>query len=791
MTTQLDANTPILVGAGQLVDRLDSQDYRQLSPTDLAAEAAKLAFSDAGLEEERMGRVDAIFAVRTVADSVPVQMRPIRAPFGTPANVPAAIAARLGATPTTLVYSPACGDEPQKLVGEICERLHAGEMRLVLLCGGEAESTQRAVQGAGKSLDWSEPSAAAFEDRRSSAILRTKHMAEHGMLAPTHIYPLLEHARRARLGLSREAYAAEMGRLLAGFSQVAADNPYAASPHARAAEEIATVSERNRMICDPHTRAMVARDQVNLGAALLLTTVGVARELGIDDDRWVFLHGYSAANERAVLEREDLGASAAMSGCYQQALAEANVTLQEIRHLDIYSCFPIAVFAALDALGLEAEDERSLTLTGGLPFFGGPGNNYSLHALAELMARLRREPGSYGMVGANGGFMNTHAVGIYSTRPKPFSICDSSLLQTRIDRLVAPAFTQRPHGWGRVETYTVTFGKQGPASVIAVGRLEATGERFIATTVPGDVQTITAFTEQDGLGQRILVRWHQGLNHFALDAARLDSLVPPVSKLLKERYEHVLVERRGPVLEVVINRPQVNNALIPEANDELAQIFDAFEADESLWIAIISGAGERAFCTGNDLKATAGGRRIWAPQTGFAGLTARAGRVKPVICAVNGYAMGGGFEIALACDLIVADESAQFALSEVRVGLIAGAGGLQRLTRQIPYKQAMEMILTGRRVSASEGLALGFVNRVVPTGTALESARRLADELLECSPTSIRLTKELLNAQARHASEEESVLQAYPATDRLLASEDFMEGLTAFAQKRKPHWRNR
>lgn len=791
MTSQLDSNTPILVGAGQLTERLDDPGYRQLSPTDLAAEAARLAFADAGLAQERMGQVDAIFAVRTVADSVPAPMRPVRAPFGTPANVPAAIAARIGATPGTLVYSPACGDEPQKLVGEICERLHAGELRLALLCGGEAESTQRAVQAAGKTLDWSEPSDVTCEDRRGSLILRTKHMAEHGMMAPTHIYPLLEHARRGRLGLSREAYAMEMGRLLAGFSQVAANNPYAASPHARTAEDIATVSDSNRMICDPHTRAMVARDQVNQGAALLLTTVGTARELGIAEDRWVFLHGYSAADDRAVLEREDLGASAAMAGCYHQALEAAGVTLEDIRHLDIYSCFPIAVFAAMDALGLPSTDERALTLTGGLPFFGGPGNNYSMHALAELIARLRSEPGSYGMVGATGGFMNTHAVGVYSTRPRPFTVCDSASLQARIDRLPAPAFTLRPAGWGRVESYTVTYGKQGPASVILVGRLEASGERFIATSVQGDAQTLVAFTEQDGLGRRVCVRWHQGLNQFALDAARLDALVPTPSKVLQERYEHVLVERRGPVLEVLINRPEVNNALIPEANDELAQIFDAFEADDSLWIAIIGGVGERAFCTGNDLKATAGGRRIWAPQTGFAGLTARAGRVKPVICAVNGYAMGGGFEIALACDLIVADESAQFALSEVRVGLIAGAGGLQRLTRQIPYKQAMEMILTGRRVSAGEGQALGFVNRVVAPGTALEGARRLADELLECSPTSIRLTKELLNAQAVHASEEDSVRQAYPATDRLLASEDFIEGLTAFAQKRKPQWRNR
>lgn len=787
----IDLSTPILVGAGQIIDRLGDPAYRQLSPTDLAAEAATLALLDSGLDAALASQVDAIFAVRTVADSVPSMMRAQRAPFGTPENVPAAIAARIGATARILVYSPACGDEPQKLVSEICERLHAGELRMALVCGAEAESTQRAVQAAGNKLDWSEACEVQCDDRRGTNTLRTRHMGEHGLTMPTNIYPLLEHARRARLGESRESYSAQMGQLLSGFSDVASRNPFAASRKAQSASSITEVSESNRLIADPHTRAMVARDQVNLGAALLLTTVGTAQTLGIDQSRWVFLHGYSSADERPVLEREDLGASAAMAGCYRQALEAAGIELADVRYFDLYSCFPIAVFAALDSLGLQANDPRGLTLTGGLPFFGGPGNNYSMHALAEMIVCLRDDPGTYAMIGANGGFMSTHAVGVYSTRYKPFQSCDSSSLQARINTLPAPAFTTRPSGWGRVETYTVTYDKQGPRSIIVVGRLESSGERFIATSIESDANTLASFVAADGLGQRIFVRWHQGINRFASNLQLFEALIPRPGKQLLDHYEHVSVERRDHVLEVLINRPEVNNALIPEANDELAQIFDAFEADESLWIAVISGAGTKAFCTGNDLKATASGRRIWAPLTGFAGLTARPGRVKPVICAVNGYAMGGGFEIALACDLIVADESAQFALSEVRVGLIAGAGGLQRLTRQIPYKQAMDMILTGRRVGAAEGFSLGFINRVVPTGTALAGARLLAEQLLESSPTSIRFTKELLNDQSRHASEEDSVRQAYAATDKLVASDDFIEGITAFAQKRPPQWKNR
>ena len=785
-------NTPIVIGVGQASERLDSPNYQQLAPVDLAARAAAAACDDA-LSLAALGpRIDAIFAVRTVADSVPAMMRPHMAPFGSPSNSPASVARRLGANPALLVHSPACGDEPQKLLNEACERLHRGDFKLALLCGGEAISTQRAAKGAGQTLDWSEQLDMPLEDRSEMMVLRSKQMTEHGMKAPTAVYPLLENARRKRLGLSREAYAKEMGRLLAPFSEVAANNPHASSQKIWTAQAIASTGAENRLIADPHPISVVARDQVNQGAAVLLTTVGTARELGIAEEKWVYLHGYSAVNERPVLERQDLGASAAMALAYQKALEEAGTSIDQIRFLDIYSCFPIAVFSALDAIGLDAQDPRGLTLTGGLPFFGGPGNNYSMHGIAEVVQRLRQAPGTLGLIGANGGFLSTHAVGIYSTSPREWKNCDSTAIQYQIDQLPAPAFKRDPDGWATVESYTVLHGKQGPSEVIIVGRLELSGERFIAHNIDGDEEGMQAFADRDGLLHRVCIRGlYQGRNLFAMSQQTLDRLCPKAPRHLLAQYEHVQVERRGHVLEVIINRPQANNALTPEANDELEQVFDTFDADASLWVAILTGAGTRAFCTGNDLKVSASGRRMWMPRTGFGGLTARRTRVKPVIAAVNGFAMGGGFEIALASDLIVADDKAQFALSEVRVGLAAGAGGMQRLTRQIPYKQAVEMILTGRRCGAAEGKELGFVNQVVPEGTALEAARKLADELLESSPTSIRVSMELLSQSEQFASTLDSVNVAYPGIDKLLSSDDFMEGLTAFGQKRKPQWKNR
>jgi enoyl-CoA hydratase/carnithine racemase len=261
--------------------------------------------------------------------------------------------------------------------------------------------------------------------------------------------------------------------------------------------------------------------------------------------------------------------------------------------------------------------------------------------------------------------------------------------------------------------------------------------------------------------------------------------------------EYCRIERDGHLLMVTINRPEVYNALHPMANQALSEAFDAFAADPELWVAIITGAGDKAFCTGNDLKYHAEqraktGARPQHPPKGFAGLTNRYDLAKPVIAAVNGFAMGGGFEIALACDLIIASDKAMFALPEPRVGLAAGAGGLQRLPRMIPLKQAMGMMLTGRRVSAEEGYRLGFVTAVVPHDTLMAEARRWAGEILECSPMSIRATKQVVMRSLDVPALEMATHNLdYPAYVDMTRSEDTIEGPLAFAEKRKPRWKGR
>ncbi len=261
------------------------------------------------------------------------------------------------------------------------------------------------------------------------------------------------------------------------------------------------------------------------------------------------------------------------------------------------------------------------------------------------------------------------------------------------------------------------------------------------------------------------------------------------------QYSTVVTE--GRLMIVTINRPEVYNACHPMANQELTDAFDAFAADPELWVAIITGAGDKAFCAGNDLKYHAElqaktGKRPVHPAKGFGGLTARFDLDKPVIAAVNGVAMGGGFEIALACDIIIASDKATFALPEPRVGLAAGAGGMQRLSRMIPLKKAMGMMLTGRHVPAQEGYELGFVTAVAPHAKLLDEARRWAGQILECSPMSVRATKQVvMRSLDAPALETAMHNQHFPAFVAMAHSEDTVEGPKAFAEKRKPSWKGR
>lgn len=254
--------------------------------------------------------------------------------------------------------------------------------------------------------------------------------------------------------------------------------------------------------------------------------------------------------------------------------------------------------------------------------------------------------------------------------------------------------------------------------------------------------------------------------------------------------DHIITASSDGIFTVTLNRPEKLNAITPAMHLALEAAFDRFAGDDSARVCIVTGAGDRAFCAGSDLTAFDPG--VPYPKTGYAGLIERYDLDKPVIAAVNGLALGGGFELALACDLIVAAESARFGLPEPKVGLFAIGGGVHRLVRQAGLKRAMGPLLTGRNISAREGLEMGFVSEIAEAD-ALEAARRLAGEIMACAPLAVQLTKALAMWGLDQPSLADAIAgQAkHPRFAAWQAAEDTAEGPRAFAEKRKPEWKGR
>ena len=339
----------------------------------------------------------------------------------------------------------------------------------------------------------------------------------HGLYEPINTYPLFENSLQRHLGRDRATHHAQLARLCAGMSAVAARNPLAWRQERLCAEDIGSVARHNRYIGYPYTRAMNALLEVDMSAALVLTTAGRARELGIDPARWIYLRGGVDVNDIwHPIERHNLHSSPALALAWQALTQHSGITLDEISHFDIYSCFPSAVEIACDAIGLSPLDERGVTVTGGLPFFGGPGNNYSLHAIAESVSELRNAGNGHALVTANGLYLTKHSLGLYSTEPAgeiPPPL-DSATLQQRIDQgpRVVPA--SDPAGPATVETWTVAFDRNGPKQGIVIARNTA-GERIVANT-PGEPAALERLLAEDPIGQQGQVRENDGFNTFEL-----------------------------------------------------------------------------------------------------------------------------------------------------------------------------------------------------------------------------------------------------------------------------------
>ena len=256
-------------------------------------------------------------------------------------------------------------------------------------------------------------------------------------------------------------------------------------------------------------------------------------------------------------------------------------------------------------------------------------------------------------------------------------------------------------------------------------------------------------------------------------------------------HKFIKTKKIGKILIVTMNRPEVHNAMHPPMHAEMEKVWNDYSTNPDLWVAILTGAGSKAFSAGNDLKYAASNKNTSMCKTGFAGLSSRFDLQKPIIAAVNGFAMGGGLETALACDLIIASENASFALPEVKVGFLAAAGGIQRLTRQIGRSAALEMLLTGRHIDASEALSLGLAFKIVKQDQLIEAALEVANRITLVSPSAVKATKKVLNSMDNDINLKSSLSYSRDVVDELRNTEDFKEGVNAFVEKRNPIWKNK
>jgi len=490
--------TPVLVGVGQFTERIDDPDYRGMSAVDLATAAVSAALSDTGSPIAVADAIDTVVGIRQFE----ISGRGM-APLGRSDNYPRSVARRVGVHPNRAVLEPIGGQGPQRAVTEFAGAIAAGHTEAVLVFGSENGSTLRHFAGREDKPDHTETVGGQLEDRGYGYEgLFDDYTVAHGLVGAPAQYGLLENARRGRVGLGIADYRRSMAELFAPFTTVAAENPFSASPVERSAEQLHTVDADNRMICDPYPRLLVARDQVNQGAAAVLMSVNLARRLNVPDDRWVYLRGHADLVDQPLLDRVDLSFNSASVLAVREALSVAGVGLDDISTFDLYSCFPVPVFNICDGLELATDDPRGLTLTGGLPYFGGPGNNYSLHAIAETVARMRATPGAFGLVGANGGILSKYSVGVYSTDAAGWAPDSGARLRGEIAARPRTPVTRCARGTGTVETYTVRYDWPARTGIV-IGRLDSDNSRFMALVDEPDLADLLNEPEPLGAGVRV------------------------------------------------------------------------------------------------------------------------------------------------------------------------------------------------------------------------------------------------------------------------------------------------
>ncbi len=404
-----DRQAPVLIGVGEANGQ--SLGLEWPSPVDLASAAANAALADSGVANKLSASIDCLLATRLFHDSgVPHQ-------FGSPDNLPDAIAQASGLNPAQLIYGDVGGQSPQKHMNDLAIQLHEGKIKAAILCGAESIGPVKRAKKAGHEMDWNQSSDRDFIDKRTEFPVLTMYEFRHGIISMPMAYGLLENARRKRLNMDRTSYAKDMAELWSAFSEVSLSREHAQFAKHWSADELLQDDGGNYQLNDPYRRWMVAQDAVALGGAVIITTAGHAADLGVAEDKMIYLHSGADASIPIISQQMDLSRSPAVEWAVGKALDLAEQQASDIGPIDIYSCFPVAVSLVMEALNQPDRPLSSYTLTGGLSFFGGPGNSYSTHAIVALVQALRKDGSKPGMISANGGAINKESVGIYAAQP--------------------------------------------------------------------------------------------------------------------------------------------------------------------------------------------------------------------------------------------------------------------------------------------------------------------------------------------------------------------------------------
>ena len=510
-TADINDNTPVLVGCAQY---LDNKGIHGLNYLDILSTVSKSAIEDCESKIPLYKHLDTVSVIRFVADT-PNRDSATTNLWGY-SNMPRSLANSLNITASSEIYTTTGGNSPQLLLNELSNRIRDKQIECALLAGGESLDTFVSKLKAGETVDWGDDPGGEPESIGSTRDGATEFEQKHGIFDPPSVYPLFANGIRRNENKKLEEHLDDVSSLFSKFSKVASLNKYAWFKVFRTPEEIKEVKPENRMVGFPYTKYMNSMIRVNQSAAIIVTSVKKAKELGIPENKWIYMHAGACLNDIwNVTERVDYHSSPAIKECTSAILEKANCSTKDIEYFDIYSCFPSAVQIAMKEIGINPKDKRDLTVTGGLPYFGGPGNAYVLNSMASMIKKLRQNKGKFGMVTANGWYLTKHGAGIFSSTPclgEWNQVVDSSNLQKKINEISHPEFIERADGKASIETYTIVNSREGPKRGIIIGRLD-NGKRFLANTNK-DKKLLTKMMEKEMLDTKGKVKFENGKNIF-------------------------------------------------------------------------------------------------------------------------------------------------------------------------------------------------------------------------------------------------------------------------------------